>query len=271
MIFAESLSCWPLFRVSEALSLPARSTNVSLPCSVCFSKPTFSLFDTTMLRTAWLLDEVAFASVLSVFLLAFPACRFCQQIRSNQTGKGVNALFLTYLKLLHFCLLWFVLDECVQTVCGRYDKMQKREVPPSCMQANFVKDCTFTWNYQNWVWLLQRDMNLKKPIDHCRACSRYMTQPCYLRPSLWIFPAQTKIESADTDRSALWFPCFITLLTLSGRRQTNEQENMRLANATCTKAINFDAYELCPFFPLEKIVMWPDTCIYFRQLYPCCK
>ena len=73
LMFAESLSCWPLFLVSEARSLPARSTSVNFPVRVCFSKPIFSRFETKTLRTAWLLDDVALASVLSVFLRELPS------------------------------------------------------------------------------------------------------------------------------------------------------------------------------------------------------
>jgi hypothetical protein len=74
LILAESLSCLPRLRVYEALSLPARSTRVSFPWRVSFSNPSLCRLVTTALRTAWLLLEVAFASVLSVLRRAFPCC-----------------------------------------------------------------------------------------------------------------------------------------------------------------------------------------------------
>ena len=89
LILALSLSCWPRFPVSEARSLPAKSTKVSLACRVSFSKPNFSLLVTMALSTAWLRDEVAFASVLSVFLRKFPSCTkwfWCRHIDDPLTA-----------------------------------------------------------------------------------------------------------------------------------------------------------------------------------------
>mmetsp|Transcript_24839 Transcript_24839/g.49442 ORF Transcript_24839/g.49442 Transcript_24839/m.49442 type:complete len:203 (-) Transcript_24839:454-1062(-) len=73
LMLAPSVSLMPLFLVTAALSLPARSTRLSFPILILAMVPSaLSRFSTTTCRTACDRDETALAAVACWVLFLFP-------------------------------------------------------------------------------------------------------------------------------------------------------------------------------------------------------